>query len=258
MTFKCKFCNKSFASKGNLRTHQQTADFCIKIQNKTVVDINTIEENKGLSCEYCNKSFSSKQRYKTHQDICIEKYKKEILDLNLIINDLKLNDNIILELKIENKLLRESNLSLNSSYNHLLELQNGIQEIAKLSIEEKNDAINSMIKKYVKKQPRKQFECSNVIYILTTSSLQKDRRYILGKAKNLTNRLSTYNKTDEHEVLYFQDCGDEETMNLLEPTVFKKLSEYREQANRERFILPEDKNIDFFIDIIKNCFEFLK
>jgi|UniRef100_A0A6C0J240 hypothetical protein len=216
------------------------------------------EENKGLTCDYCNKSFSSKQRYKTHQDICIEKYKKEILNLNLIINDLKLNENIILELKIENKLLRESNLGLNSSYKQLLELQNGIQEIAKLSIEQKNDDINNMIKKYVKKQPRKQFECSNVIYILTTSSLQKDRRYILGKAKNLTNRLSTYNKTDEHEVLFFQDCGDDETMNLLEPTVFKKLNEYREQANRERFILPEDKNIDFFIDIIKNCFEFKK
>ena len=47
-------------------------------------------------------------------------------------------------------------------------------------------------------------------------------------------------------------------MNLLEPLVFKKLNEYREQANRERFILPEDKNIDFFKDTIKNCLEFLK
>ena len=47
-------------------------------------------------------------------------------------------------------------------------------------------------------------------------------------------------------------------MNLLEPMVFKKLNDYREQANKERFILPKDKNIDFFIDTIKNCFEFLK
>ena len=115
-----------------------------------------------------------------------------------------------------------------------------------------------MIKKYVKKQPRQRFDEQNVIYILTTSSLQKDRRYILGKAKNLTNRLSTYNKTDEHEVIFYQGCKEEDTMNLLEPLVFKKLKEYREQANRERFILPEDKNIDFFIDTIKNCFEFLK
>jgi hypothetical protein len=115
-----------------------------------------------------------------------------------------------------------------------------------------------MIKKYVKKQPRQKFDEQNVIYILTTPSLQKDRRYILGKAKNLTNRLSTYNKTDEHEVIFYQVCGEEDTMNLLEPLVFKKLNEYREQANRERFILPKDKNVDFFIDTIKNCFEFLK
>ena len=97
-----------------------------------------------------------------------------------------------------------------------------------------------------------------MLYILTTLSLKKDRRYILGKAKNLTNRLSTYNKTDEHEVIYYQDCDDEESMNALEPLVFKKLSQYREQANRERFILPEDTDIDLFIDTIKSCFEFLK
>ena len=103
-----------------------------------------------------------------------------------------------------------------------------------------------MIKKHLKKQPRIQFDCSNVIYILTTPSLQQDRRYILGKAKNLTKRLSTYNKSDEHEVIFYQECQDEESMNVLEPFVFKKLDIYREQANRERFILPENKNIDFF------------
>ena len=261
MAFSCQYCNKLFTSKGNLSTHQKTANFCIQIQNKNQdnLDIENSDTQKmGYSCEFCNKNFSSKQRYKTHIDICIDKYKKEILDLKIVIDGLKLNEKIILELEIENKLLREANLYHNNTHKQLIDLQNGIQEIAKISIEQKNDTISNMIKKYVKKQPRKQFECSNVIYILTTSSLRKDRRYILGKAKNLTNRLSTYNKTDEHEVVFYQECDNEEFMNLLEPTVFKKLNDYREQANRERFILPEDKNIDFFIDIVKNCFEFLK
>ena len=44
--------------------------------------------------------------------------------------------------------------------------------------------------------------------------MKKDRVYILGKATNLTNRLSTYNKSDEHEVVYYQGCGDEETMSI--------------------------------------------
>ena len=74
--------------------------------------------------------------------------------------------------------------------------------------------------------------------------LQNERKYILGKAINLTNRLSVYNKTDEHEVIYYQSCGDEETMTIIEQLVFQRLKEYREQANRERFILPEGKTID--------------
>jgi hypothetical protein len=38
--------------------------------------------------------------------------------------------------------------------------------------------------------------------------MKKDRIYILGKATDLTSRLFTYNKSDKHEVVYFQECGD--------------------------------------------------
>ena len=80
----------------------------------------------------------------------------------------------------------------------------------------------------------------------------------MGKATNLTNRLSTYNKTDEHEVVFQVSCGTKENMNVVEPMVFNKLEEFRERANRERFILPENKDIDFFIQKIKDCVNFLK
>ena len=65
--------------------------------------------------------------------------------------------------------------------------------------------------------------------------------YILVKAVNPTNRLSVYNKSDEHEVIYYQKYSDEEKMNIAETMVFNKLKEYREQANRERFILQKKK-----------------
>ena len=232
------------------------------------MDINSEIEIINYSCNYCNKKFTSKQTLDKHITNCVEKYKDEIKKLkeeiteqNLIINENKQENqklkNHIIELKTENHLLKEQQ-SNKDHYIYITELQDKLQELALASIDQKNELITGMIKKYVKKQPRQKFDEQNVIYILTTPSLKKDRRYILGKAKNLTNRLSTYNKTDEHEVIYYQNCGDEETMNILEPTVFKKLNEYREQANRERFILPEDKNIEFFKDIIKNCFEFLK
>ena len=88
--------------------------------------------------------------------------------------------------------------------------------------------------------------------------MKKERRYILGKAENLTNRLSVYNKSDEHEVVYYQGCGEIEDMSLVEPMVFKKLNQYREQANRERFVLSEDKEISYFINIIKECIKFFE
>jgi hypothetical protein len=88
--------------------------------------------------------------------------------------------------------------------------------------------------------------------------MKKERRYILGKTVDLTSRLSTYNKSDEHEVIFFASCKDVETMNIVENMVFSRLNAYREQANRERFVLPENKNIELFSDVIKNSIEFFK
>ena len=117
--------------------------------------------------------------------------------------------------------------------------------------------IQYLTKKYVKRQPRIDYKERNVVYILTTSNMKKERRYILGKAENLMNRLSVYNKSDEHEVIYYQECPDEEKMNIVETMVFNKLKEYREQANRERFILPKNKDIEYFKDAIKKVIEFV-
>jgi hypothetical protein len=117
--------------------------------------------------------------------------------------------------------------------------------------------IKVMTKKYVKSQSRQQYLEKYVVYLITTRLLRKERRYILGKATNLTNRLSTYNKTDEHIVIYYKECKDENTMGIVENMVFNKLQEHREQANRERFILPKNMEESYFIDEIKVCVDFL-
>ena len=113
-----------------------------------------------------------------------------------------------------------------------------------------------LTKKYVKAQPRIDYPGKNVVYIITTPGLKRENRYIMGKAKVLKTRLSTYNKTDEHEVIFYQSCLSEEIMVLVEKGVFLKLSKYREQANRERFILPENSDIDLFTREIKSCIKF--
>jgi hypothetical protein len=45
-------------------------------------------------------------------------------------------------------------------------------------------------------------------------------------------------------------------MGVVEHMVFNKLQEYREQANRERFILPNNMSESYFIDKIKECVDF--
>ena len=118
--------------------------------------------------------------------------------------------------------------------------------------------IQYLTKKYVKAQPRVQYEERNVVYILTTKRMKRDRVYILGKAVNLTSRLSTYNKSDEHQVVYYASCRDENTMGIVETMVFSQLEKYREQSNRERFILPEEEEIELFSNVIKKSVEFFK
>ena len=93
--------------------------------------------------------------------------------------------------------------------------------------------------------------------MLTTDDHIKRRTYIIGKAKNLTTRLGTYNKTCDHKVVYYRECKNEDDMTVIENLVLSKLKDYREQANRDRFILPEDKEVSFFISTIDECVNFV-
>ncbi len=123
-------------------------------------------------------------------------------------------------------------------------------------IKEQENKIKLLQDMVVKKQRRKDYPDSNVIYLLTTKANKKERIYIVGKAINLKSRLGTYNKTCEHEVIFYKSCKTKEFMEIVEKCVLTKLEKYREKANRDRFILPVDKNIDFFKNIIENCVDF--
>jgi hypothetical protein len=94
--------------------------------------------------------------------------------------------------------------------------------------------------------------------MLTTKDYKDKRIYIIGKAINLTNRLSTYNKTIDHEVVYYKGCNDKEQMNIVESIVLNKLNKYREVANRDRFILPLENDISLFINIINSTISFFE
>lgn len=91
----------------------------------------------------------------------------------------------------------------------------------------------------------------HTIYILTTPNMKKDRRYIIKKSKNPTKIL------EYEEVIYFHDCLDEEKMNISKIIIFNKLKRYREHVDKEIFILPEGRDIEYFKDLIKKVIEFV-
>ena len=109
-----------------------------------------------------------------------------------------------------------------------------------------------------KKQSREQYSDKPVLYLKTNERIKQKNFYINGKSNNLTNRLSVYNKSCEHDVIYFKECNSEENMDLAEKIVLNKLDGFREKSNRDRFILPEDKTIDFFINQITNAVDMLE
>ena len=92
--------------------------------------------------------------------------------------------------------------------------------------------------------------------MLTTEENKKNGIYIIGKATDLKVRLSTYNKTCVHEVVYYKECKSKDNMKVIEEMVLKKLNKYREVANRDRFILSVDYDISIFKNIIDHCVAF--
>jgi hypothetical protein len=119
-----------------------------------------------------------------------------------------------------------------------------------------NQEIKLLKNTYLKKQKREIYTIKPVIYVLTTEFHKKNRIYIIGKTTNLKQRLSSYNKTCDHEVVYYKECPNEEILNIVELSVLAKLKIYQEQANRDRFIVPVEHNISLFIDIIDECINF--
>ena len=108
----------------------------------------------------------------------------------------------------------------------------------------------------LKRHKRTKYLDSNVVYIVQDPDNINDRKYVIGSAKDLTVRLSTYNKGSEFEVIYYKGFETEELMEQAEKIVLLKLRKYQEQANRDRFVLPIDKDIKLFTNAIDEAWKY--
>ena len=127
------------------------------------------------------------------------------------------------------------------------------------TIKDYKKRIEYLEKQTLKRISRKNLDNKfNVVYLITCDELEANRKYIIGKAKDLLNRLSQYDKMSNYRVIYFKSFKDEIDMEFAESIVLHSLEKYKEQMNRDRFILPVDKDLTTFkiaFDNASKCFE---
>ena len=67
----------------------------------------------------------------------------------------------------------------------------------------------------------------------------------------MTARFASYQTSVPHELIFNIDCHTEALMDIIEQNLFVMWDRYRIEPNHENFKLPENKDITFFINIIK-------
>lgn len=153
------------------------------------------------------------------------KYQKILDEKNKLEEENKRIQEEKLELKEENKFLTEAHL-------------------------EKNKEIKNLQNKVIQKQRKPKCKDRNCVYLVQDEHHKKERIYIIGKAIDLDDRLSSYNKTHDTEIIYYRSCNSAKQMNHIEKCVLTKLDRYRQVANRDRFILPENEDISLFTNVV--------
>ena len=86
----CEFCNHSFSSKGILISHQKSAKYCLKLQNKN---------NENFICNFCNKIFTSQYNLNEHFNTCKQKQHEEM--------EIRLKDGFVKEIEYLTEKLKE-------------------------------------------------------------------------------------------------------------------------------------------------------
>jgi len=134
----------------------------------------------------------------------------------------------------------------------ILEEQDALLELHEEENARQSNRIKLLEIKTLKKTQRTEHG-KNVVYIVTNKYILPERIFIVGKAIDLTNRLSVYSKDAEYEVVYFRECNNAKQMGLIEETILYKLDRYRERASRDRFKLPDGQEISLFVDIVNGA-----
>lgn len=230
----CTHCKKEFKTKYTLKAHLDRSKKCMISRGDEI--------ESEFICENCDHIGMTKNDLSRHSQICKTKRPpRDIKDEKISSLTIRVND-VLQQLAEKTAQLEEKDRIIKDC----------LQIIKECKVSE--DKVRSIERRI--RPTRDQYPGKNYVYILTTPAQQEKRVYIFGKTVNLTNRLSTYNKSDEHTVVYHRECKTEAIMSGAETAIFSKLAGCRAMKNRERFILPEGKDIDYFISVVDDCVAF--
>lgn len=186
----------------------------------------------------------------------------EIMDENINLKN-NLNNNQLSKITNQQSILINNNNTLTNQLEYYTSEMRRVKEEYKDSITNKsyNDLllqIENIEKKVIavdptKRKPRKKDIEKYAIYIMTNKNEEKQRRYKIGFATSSELRRSNLDtaSSEEFKILHREPCKTKNNMNLCEKLIHNKLNCYRVTQSKEFFELPKDKEIEFFITIVK-------
>ena len=238
MELTCQFCNKNFATKGTLKTHQLKTKFCLKLQNTKASTI--------YSCMSCPKTFTIKSSYERHlirhlDDPNTIKLKNEIEELKNKQKDETLK-NALEQIRIfqeqNQKLLIKAISTPKNTYNTV-----NIEHFTPMTQQHLDDNVKNLTLEHINKGPRGYAEyminypCKDSLVVTDIARMifkYKDddgNLYIDIEARNLINKISKSIDPHNRELITkaIADINSNKRIDVLEQ--LKRISELAEYSN---------------------------
>jgi uncharacterized Zn-finger protein len=159
--FQCQWCNKKFTTKNNLKTHIETAKYCLKKRElKEKGDADEV-----IQCDFCLTKFSAKSSLLRHSSACKDKISQQVKilhdseikklteEFNVVIKKLESNieelNKSVASLK---STLEERDITIEESEEYIKELEirvakeEGIIEVYKQAKPQQNNITTNYVK----------------------------------------------------------------------------------------------------------------
>jgi hypothetical protein len=205
--FNCEFCKKTFFNKSNLVKHQNTAKFCLDIQNKEI--------KSEFLCEYCNKNFTRKDGLDEHIKVCNE---KNIYFTKKEINKLKR------QLDKQTKTIENQNKTIDELKTKSLEIElyKTLYEEEKQKVVKQQETIEKLASKAIENAGTKTTNINNnnrnqiynALQPLTDDYMRDQRQYLTyNNIKNGAHGIAHFASTHTFKDRIF--CSDKSRLNFV-------------------------------------------